>query len=574
MKKANQTGNLLRAKLRTGPHVFGIGAGWPVPRVVSAICVLLFLVLSAATAQIPNSQEPKTTIRGVVRDAAGKAVQNASVLLEHQGDSGALKTTTNAEGLFAFTDLATGAYLLSAENSGQRSRAIAVIASSPRDQRPVELTLENEDKVKSDTGSSSAPAMEFADQPNFTVAAVTDWTAAGGHGSDAVLRASEALTRETLTLKPQGAGAGAVGSAAASKGTESSLRAALANAPSSFAANHRLGEFYLHAGEFGEAISFLQAAYRIDPKNAENEYSLVLAMKANGEYAPARDHVKKLMTNKDNADLHRLAGELDEKLSDPLAAVHEFEQAVREDPSEQNYFDWGSELLLHRAVWQAKDVFSAGAKAFPKSARMLTALGAALFAGALYDDAAQRLCEASDLSPADPEPYLFMGKIEMAAPNPLPCVEQKLKRFVDQRPGDALANYFYAMTFWKQHGQAIDPQTVQPVENMLTKAVSIDSKCSEAYLQLGVLQSAQHNYEKAIGYYNKAIEANPQFSEAHYRLGVVYDRVGEKEKAKQEFQLHDEIDKQQKSAVEQQRREVKQFLVVVDGKPSEAHPHE
>ena len=64
-------------------------------------------------------------------------------------------------------------------------------------------------------------------------------------------------------------------------------------------------------------------------------------------------------------------------------------------------------------------MFTVGAKAYPKSARMLTALGAALFAGAFYDEAALRLCDASDLNPANPEPYMFMGKIEMAAPNPL-----------------------------------------------------------------------------------------------------------------------------------------------------------
>ncbi len=555
--------------------MFCVGNGWHAVRIISAIYALLFIVFSGATAQNRNSQEPgKKSIQGVVHDTAGKVVQNASVILERQGSSSAMKTTTNVDGLFVFTDLPDGDYLVSSENLGQRSRATTVVAQSPGDLHPVELKLEDANKIQSDTSISSASAMEFADQPNFTVAAVTDWTAAGGHGSDAVLRTSEALTRETLTLKPQGTGADAVGSASALKETEGSLRAALASAPADFAANSRLGEFYLHAGQFAEAATFLQAAYKLDPKNADNEYSLALALKLNGEFALARDHVQTLMASKDNADLHRLAGELDEKLSDPLAAVHEFEKAVRQDPSEQNYFEWGSELLLHRAVWQAKDVFSAGARAFPKSARMLTALGAALFAGALYDDAARSLCEASDLSPTDPEPYLFMGKIELAAPNPLPCVEQKLKRFVDQRPGDALANYFYAMTLWKQHGQATDPKTVQPVESMLNKAVSIDSKCSDAYLQLGVLQAAQHNYEKAIGYYIKAIAANPQFSEAHYRLGVAYDRAGEKEKAKQEFQLHDEIDKKQKAVVEQQRREVKQFLVVVDGKASAPNPHE
>ncbi len=95
--------------------------------------------------------------------------------------------------------------------------------------------------------------------------------------------------------------------------------------------------------------------------------------------------------------------------------------------------------------------------------------------------------------------------------------------------------------------------------------MAIDAKCADAYLQLGVLSSSQRNLEKAIGFYTKAIEADPQLGEAHYRLGVAYDRTGLPEKAKQEFQLHDEIEKSQAAAVERQRREVKQFLVVLEG---------
>ena len=39
-------------------------------------------------------------------------------------------------------------------------------------------------------------------------------------------------------------------------------------------------------------------------------------------------------------------------------------------------------------------------------------------------------------------------------------------------------------------------------------------------------------------------------------------------KGKEEFQLHDEIKKQQAALVDKQRREVKQFLVIVNGKTS------
>jgi tetratricopeptide (TPR) repeat protein len=161
-----------------------------------------------------------------------------------------------------------------------------------------------------------------------------------------------------------------------------------------------------------------------------------------------------------------------------------------------------------------------------------------------------------------------MGKIEVAAPNPLACVEQKLARFVAQQPGNALANYFYAMALLKQRGQSLDPKSSEKVEAMLTKAVTLDARCADAYLELGILSFSRREYEKAIGFYTSAIQANPQLSAAHYRLGVAYDRIGERAKASQEFQLHDEIEKQLAAAVERQRREVKQFLVVAPGAPA------
>ena len=99
--------------------------------------------------------------------------------------------------------------------------------------------------------------------------------------------------------------------------------------------------------------------------------------------------------------------------------------------------------------------------------------------------------------------------------------------------------------------------------------MTIDAKCSDGYLQLGILSASQRDFARAIGFYTKAIQANPQMGEAHYRLGLAYDRIGESEKAKQEFQLHDQIKTEEAGAIERQRREVKQFLVV---QGQETHP--
>jgi tetratricopeptide (TPR) repeat protein len=510
---------------------------------------------------LPMAAAQQCSIKGTVLDPAGKPVSDAAVRLDRKDVPSVEDTKTNVTGTFTFAALPVGSYTLTAEKSGLRSRSAIIAACPVGNQKPLDLVL-----APAAATPSSTPAMEFADKPNFTVAGVTDWTAVGGHGSDATLRTSEALARETTTLKPTSAPDLPWG-ARNPNGSESTLRAALAGAPGSFEANHQLGEFYLQAGRYLQSVPLLQAAYRIDPTNRGNEYDLARAYEETGDFSQSRDYLEKLLAHQDDAGLHRLLGELDEKMGDPLAAVHEDEQAVRLDPSEQNYFAWGSELLLHRAVWQAAEVFKNGTKAYPNSARMLAALGAALFAGALYDQAADSLCQASDLNPAGTEPYLFMGRIEMAAPKPLACIEPRLARFVQQQPANSLANYFYAMAIWKRQQQPMDQAALRQVETLLTRAVAIDPKCGDAYLQLGILSSSQRDFEKAIAFYTKAIEVDPQLGEAHYRLGVTYDRIGSPEKAKQEFQLHDEIEKLQAVAVERQRREVKQFLVVLQGQP-------
>jgi tetratricopeptide (TPR) repeat protein len=220
-------------------------------------------------------------------------------------------------------------------------------------------------------------------------------------------------------------------------------------------------------------------------------------------------------------------------------------------------------LLIHRAVWQAKEVFDEGAKRFPQSVRMLTARGAALFAGALYDDAALDLCRASDLSPDSVEPYLFMGKIEIVAPNPLPCVLEKLARFEKLKPTNSLAHYYYAMALKKQQGRDRDPRTMEQVKDQLTRAVTLDPKCAEGYLELGNLSASDKQWEQARSLYLQTIQADPDLSDAHYRLGVVYQHTGEQDKAKEQFELHDAIAAKQAAEIQRQREAVKQFLVVL-----------
>lgn len=538
---------------------------------ISVVIVFMMLVLPATMAQQVNSgSSGDVTIHGIVLRPDGKPASDADVFLNRKSASGNVEMRTKADGIFAFSTVSPGSYQLAAKKAGLQSQVVAILVSPRKDIEEVHLVLQEASSSSSSKASTQpeAQAMEFTDKPNFTVAGVTDWTAVGGHGSDSILRASESLAKETAILKPAGTAHAAEGTASDSKTqmeSENKLRAALASVPNSFASNHELGEFYLKSGRYQAAIPLLEKANQIDSADAVNQFDLGLAYEQSEDSSTARRRIGELLVNHQNSGLYRLMGELDEKLGDPLAAVDEYEKAVKLDPSEQNYFDWGSELLLHRAVWQAQEVFRKGADAYPKSARMQTAIGTALFASARYDEAAYHLCHASDLNPNDPNPYMFMGKVQMAAPNPLPCIEPKLAYFVQQEPGNSVANYLYAMSILKHQEASPDNQAVQQAAVLLEKAVTIDPKCGEAYLQLGILSASQRYFDKAIDLYKKAIEANPQLADAHYRLAMAYDRTGQPSKAKQELQLHDQLKREQAEAVDRQRREVKQFLIVKSG---------
>ena len=527
------------------------------------ICALTVLAMLQAIAQ--QSTPGKVTadgIQGRVVDQQGKPVPDALVRLENSNRSVTVETKSDANGAFGFPLPPAGNYVVTARKdnwSGQATLTVAVLVS----QNIADIVLSTHEDTQGGSAGLVGHAMEFSDEPKFSVAGVTDWTAVGGHGSDTALRTSEDLARDVLILKPeQTAPASAAASGGGDTQSEIKLRAALSGAPFSFEANHQLGEFYLRSGRYAEAVPLLESAYRIDPASYENTYDLALACEGTGDYSQARADVNLLLAHRDSAELHHLSGELDEKQGDPLAAVHEYELAVKENPSEQNYFTWGSELLLHRAIWQAQEVFRRGVQAYPQSERMMSAMAAALFAGAVYDEASKRICDASDLNPSDSELYTFMGKIDMAAPDPLPCIEARIARFARQQPQNPIANYLYAMGILKSQRQTQNPRAKPEAEALLKKAVVLDPRCAEAWLQLGILSYERHDLSEAMDDYRKAIEANPGLGEAHYRLGVAYDRTGESAKAKQEFELHSQIEKAQAEAVEQRRKEIRQFVIV------------
>jgi tetratricopeptide (TPR) repeat protein len=533
------------------------------------IVVILLLAL-AMSAQDSGLQGNVIIIKGTIQTATGQPLAGASVAAEATGYA-PIQTKSNIDGTFIIKVERPGNYVMRAEKLGWRGAVTPCLTFSPGEERHIQLVLGNTEaspttKLFAVSPPRSPSAIELHDEPNFVVEGVTDGTNFGGHGSDTRLRTSEAITKETLALKSATSGATTEPSTSESlipeaRDLEIRLQRTLAEAPGSFDANYRLGSFYFRLQRYSQAVPFLESAYRTNPSDYKAGYELAQCYEKVGEFLRAREQARTILATYNKAELHNLLGDLEERLDNPLGAVREYEEAARLEPNEQNYFDWAAELLLHRAPEAAAEVFAKGVHAHSTSSRLLAGLGTALYASGSYNEAALRLCAASDLDRSNTIPYILLGKMEKASSDVLPCVQQELARFVHDQPRNALANYYYAMALWKRKRGSPNADDVRPIEALLNESVRIDPNFDEAFLALGVLHSEAGNFEKAIRIYQRALELNPLLAEAHYRLGLAYKRVGQETKAQEEFQRYQEVSEADTAALERQRREVRQYLI-------------
>jgi tetratricopeptide (TPR) repeat protein len=338
------------------------------------------------------------------------------------------------------------------------------------------------------------------------------------------------------------------------------FRKALELDPKSFDTNHNLAEYYLQSQKIPDALPLLEAAQHIDPSSYANGYDLALAYFLSARLPEARQEIAAVLALKNTGELHDLLAEIEEKEGHFVEAANQFETAAHLDPSEDNLFDWGSELLLHRTYEPAIDVFQEAVRRYPKSPRLLIGLGMALDLRGKYDEAVKALLSAADLDPADGRCYLFLSKAYDSSPTQAEEVIRRFRRYAELQPNNAMAQYYYALSLWKGKRVSDASLDLNRVEALLRKAVALDSKLPEAHVQLGNIFAGRREYEKSIPEYERALELNPNLSDAHYRLGTSYVHVGKKEQAQKELEIYQRLRAEHLAEVDKERAEVQQFV--------------
>jgi len=330
--------------------------------------------------------------------------------------------------------------------------------------------------------------------------------------------------------------------------------------PKNYDLNHNFGEFYAKLGQMTKAIPYLQEAQQISPTSYSNGYDLAVSEAQAGMLQEAENQIRELIKLHNTAELHGLLGSVDEKKSDFVAAANELQLAAQMDPAEDNIFEWGAELIRHRTLEPARQVFREGVDKYPGSWKLQTGLGVTLYLLGYNDLAVQAFCRATDINPQDSRPYFFLAKILAASPAQAEQVSARFERYVQVQPRDPWARYYYALSLWRSARKETAATNLAKVDSLLRSALELNPKFAEAHLQLGILQSEQENYSEAVRQYQLAIELAPSLADAHYRLGQALLRTGNKERGSEELKISTELHSRELAEDDEKGRRILEFI--------------
>ena len=267
------------------------------------------------------------------------------------------------------------------------------------------------------------------------------------------------------------------------------------------------------------------------------ELARAAALVEAGEPARAVEMLRAVLPRRDTAAVRNQLGDALEAAGDLMGAAEEFQRAAHADPTEENLFDWGNNLLRLRAYEPASRVLVEAVKRHPGSARLQVALGIARYSRGQFDEAIRAFGAAADLEPDDERPYLFLGEMYGVSTDLSGEVTRRLARFVEKQPGHALGRFYYAMSLWKGGGAP----DMAAVEAQLKQAITLDPGLARAHFQLGVLYADARRFAEAAPALEEAARLDPSMAQAHYRLSQVYQRTGRDELARKAMEAFERL---------------------------------
>ncbi len=322
-------------------------------------------------------------------------------------------------------------------------------------------------------------------------------------------------------------------------------------APANFEESFRAGLLALQRNDLAAAQTNLEAAAGLQPANGRvwvalsqtyrklNDASKADAAAAKAQTFGRTDPVVQSTLVMYYAEAGRMHESADAQAN--YAALVPQDAAAR-DRAEAAYFQLAQTLLQQGKFTEAIPILRSATQHISKSAQLELALGVACYGLRRFDDAAAAFLRTIAIAPEIAQSYVFLGNFLDQIPSRLPEVTKRFVEYETAHPTEAAGYLLHAKAL---NAQSIDPATAR---KLLEKALSIDDRDAAAHFELGVMLDTAKHYREAMREFLRAAELNPADPAPHYRLSRIYDRLGKRDAAQTEREIHAKLEQAQDAA--------------------------
>jgi len=325
------------------------------------------------------------------------------------------------------------------------------------------------------------------------------------------------------------------------------------------AARAELGAALLEAGLAEQAVWELVFAVTDEPAKPEWVVLLARAHLAKKDVRAAGTVLEMAVQQGVNAGMiYAMLAEVYVAAGHVENAIPAMRLAIEREPANESYrFRYGMLLTDTGAPQAAVIRLQEALEKFPRSSRLLFALGVAHFVDRKLLDAVAAFRRAAEADPsfAPALAYLAMTYAEQGQyTEAVPLYERALA--ADDRL--AAAHFLLADSLVKQA-----PSDPARAERHLARAVALEPSFAPARLALAKLLFNTDRVQEAARELERAVADEPKLAEAYYQLGRVYQRLRRTAESQTAFNQFKRLSDSQQQAAEAGRRDVARRLANV-----------
>jgi tetratricopeptide (TPR) repeat protein len=310
-----------------------------------------------------------------------------------------------------------------------------------------------------------------------------------------------------------------------------------------------LGVSLAQANMDARAIPYLLSAFHHDPDSYDAGFDLALTGLHAKDYQTAIAASDELADRgKDTSELENLRAEALEATGATQRAVDAYRKAVALDPQdENNYLDFTSLCIDHRAYGDGMKVISVGLQVHPKSERLTFMRGIVNAMQDHFELAEEDFRQAALLAPQHDFGIVGLGVTYLETGNATEAIKVIQGR-LRQTPNDASLQYLLGEGLLRS-GAAPGHPAYEQAQAALEKSVKLDPRLCLPHISLGSIYMNEDRLAEAAIQFEAARAVDPTEKSSYSHLAVVYRRLKQPEKSKEALTALQQVLEQERAGM-------------------------